>query len=109
MDLLKLPYPIFKTTPEERELLRRCEFWYVENPDSFKGLCYVLRGMSWFNSEAYNILSDKVLGSWFFMDFDLFGVKYQNMLNRLSYSDGLRIRSAVRRIWINKLLAYTGE
>jgi hypothetical protein len=98
IDLESLPYPMFTTTEEEKECLREAyHFIKVYNADFF--LCLILKDIV--GGMASHKITDKIQ--------KIFG--YDGTLNSYLEQGGVDFRQSaeMRRIWIRKLLKYTGE
>jgi hypothetical protein len=103
MNLTKFKYPMFTTTEYEKEILRECELWYSANPERFLGLCTVLKDNNNFNTCS---LLKKIPFINVYLEGNLLG----NVLSDThAFNDRFSVRNLMRRIWITKLLNYTGE
>ena len=111
INLTTLPYPMFTTTPEEKEILRKCELYYVEKCcDSLwrGGLCSVIVLSS---TDDTNIdkrkLLDKINNS--LGDYSYLHNYLGSIIGHNFTFSSYEVKNTLRRIWITKLLAYEGE
>ena len=114
MDHLNLPYPMFITTEAEKELLRKCELYLVEHPEFELGLCGVIRycrnELHFTEMNVVNTLRGKIHEK---LDDNYLEYAFRNthshVYEGLWDKDVYIARVLVRRIWITKLLNYTGK
>ena len=116
INLTTLPYPMFSTTPEEKEILRKCELYYVEkysNNKDWSGLCEIIERCSGNRNTNLKRKINQGLQGYMFLS----GVLQENnkifsqWYDTFDWSSPMYyyVRNTLRRIWITKLLAYEGE
>jgi hypothetical protein len=105
IDINSLPYPMFKTTPEEKEILRKCLPVLKNGADFY--LCVILTFHGVGHTKDLDSLKDKIQG---ILHPSLGLRNYIKSKLTLSFNDDFSISSyELRIVWINKLLEYTGE
>lgn len=115
-NLLSLPYPMFETTEEEKQLLRKAEIKYASNiyfliGDDWRGLCDCIPNTL---SVSGSLLREKVrnsLGSYIFLHSLLLdsNKKFETSYLGLNVNNRYKLLVTLRKIWISKLLNYKPE
>lgn len=111
MDYLNLVYPLFTTTEVEKQVLRKCELWLAANLNYRGGLCNLLSKLqdtTVGGEEVACVLLKRKIRTELQDNYLEYLWDYSYHLKGI-YTDKYYARTLIRRIWINKLLSYTGE
>ena len=112
-----LPYPMFETTPEEKEVLRKAELHYASSPYSdieWFPLCTVICDLKVPQEIELSLLAkiSESLEDFCTVYGYMRGHSYEFLIlatNLAGSEDDIALRVLLRRFWIVKLLNYTGE